>query len=470
MKQKMAGIVAVLVLTGSLLGCMAVQIPQVYQSFEPERIASGRYQPKADHFLIIMDASSSMAEYHNGWPKFEQARELVSRLNQTLPEIPVQGGLRSFGHGQCVGTAKTMLHFGMAPYATDALQAGLDKVKCAGGTSPLALALEGAATDLRQRDGKLAVIIFSDGKEMRTGAIEAANQIKQQHGANLCLYTVLMGDDPDGRKLLKEIATLGGCGFAVNGDDIASPAQMADYVKKVFLRAGQPALDSDGDGVTDRLDRCPQTPRGVQVDARGCPPDTDGDGVFDYLDKCPGTPQGVRVNAQGCPLDSDGDGVYDYQDKCPRTPRGAPVDRQGCPLDTDGDGVYDYQDKCPGTPKGAQVDARGCWVLTGVRFDSGQWELKPASRSSLDALVRILTQNPALRLEIQGHTDNVGAAAFNQQLSEKRARAVMTYLTENGIDAKRLSAKGYGLSRPAATNTTARGRAINRRVELQPLR
>jgi len=108
--------------------------------------------------------------------------------------------------------------------------------------------------------------------------------------------------------------------------------------------------DSDGDGVTDDLDQCPNTPQGTPVNSVGCPLDSDGDGVNDDLDQCPNTPKGAPVDKDGCPLDSDGDGVFDYLDQCPNTPKGAPVDKDGCPLDSDGDGVFDYLDKCPGTP------------------------------------------------------------------------------------------------------------------------
>jgi len=124
--------------------------------------------------------------------------------------------------------------------------------------------------------------------------------------------------------------------------------------------------DGDHDGVPDGIDQCPNTPVGVHVDALGCPVDSDHDGVPDYLDRCPNTPAGVLVYATGssagCPVDSDGDGVPDYLDRCPNTPKGAPVDANGCPKDSDGDGVPDYLDKCPNTPAGVAVDATGCPV------------------------------------------------------------------------------------------------------------
>jgi outer membrane protein OmpA-like peptidoglycan-associated protein len=131
---------------------------------------------------------------------------------------------------------------------------------------------------------------------------------------------------------------------------------------------GCPA-DADSDGVLNGIDQCPNTPAGATVDPMGCPHDQDGDKVFDGIDQCPDTPAGTAVDAKGCPLaaaapgalpDSDHDGVNDFIDKCPDTPAGATVDATGCPLDSDHDGVWDGVDKCPDTPAGATVDANGC--------------------------------------------------------------------------------------------------------------
>ncbi|MFP3871154.1 MAG: OmpA family protein, partial [Syntrophobacteria bacterium] len=141
----------------------------------------------------------------------------------------------------------------------------------------------------------------------------------------------------------------------------------------------------------------------------------------------------------------------------------------GCPLDSDADGVYDYLDQCPRTPRGAKVDKRGCWVIRGVQFDLGRSEVKPSSYPILDEVAEVLEKNPSLRVEIEGHTDSTGTAALNQRLSEQRAEAVLEYLVSAGISRERLSAKGYGLTRPIASNNTREGRAKNRRVELKPI-
>ncbi|MFC1841154.1 OmpA family protein [Thermodesulfobacteriota bacterium] len=227
--------------------------------------------------------------------------------------------------------------------------------------------------------------------------------------------------------------------------------------------------DSDGDGVVDRLDQCPDTPEGIKVDYKGCPMDSDGDGVYDSMDRCPDTPAGVKVDINGCPLDTDSDGVYDYLDKCPDTRRGARVDSNGCSLDKDNDGVPNRIDECPKTPRNATVNGVGCWVLDSVLFDINKSTIKPAFYPELDHVVTILNKTPKLNVEIQGHTCSLGSEAYNQTLSEKRATAIMNYLISKGIDKSRLSAKGYGESKPVQSNDTEDGRKANRRVQLDPV-
>jgi outer membrane beta-barrel protein len=149
---------------------------------------------------------------------------------------------------------------------------------------------------------------------------------------------------------------MAGAGDQINDDQ----ANIEGALGFSWLFGGEPPADTDGDGVSDRKDKCPDTPKGATVDKSGCPTDTDGDGVFDGIDRCPDTPKGDKVDATGCSQDTDGDGVNDGPDGCPNTPKGAKVDAKGCPADEDGDGVYDGIDTCPGTAKGAKVDAKGC--------------------------------------------------------------------------------------------------------------
>jgi OmpA-OmpF porin, OOP family len=138
--------------------------------------------------------------------------------------------------------------------------------------------------------------------------------------------------------------------------------------------------------------------------------------------------------------------------------------------DTDGDGVNDDLDKCPDTPKGATVDERGCWVIGAtVLFDLNKYNLKPDAIDDLDNIVGILNQNKNLKIEIEGHTCNLGSVAHNQKLSERRAGSVESYFIEKGVSKDRLSTVGYGLSMPAASNDTEEGRVKNRRVQFKPV-
>jgi len=285
-----------------------------------------------------------------------------------------------------------------------------------------------------------------------------------------------------------------------DGDGIPDRLDKCPDVKGLAKYDGCP--DSDNDGVPDNLDKCPNTPPNVKVDAMGCPIDTDGDGVPDYLDKCPtvkgpanlegcpdadndgvadindqcpNTPEGVKVDTKGCPLDTDGDGVADYLDKCPATPAGVKVDMNGCPLDRDGDGVPDYLDKCPDV-KGT-IANKGCpevkkevlevfqKALQGIQFETGKDIIRPTSFKILDNVVSIMKENMEYNLNINGHTDNVGKPDANMILSQKRAEAVKAYLVNKGVNAGRLKAFGFGDTKPVADNKTAEGRAKNRRVE-----
>jgi OmpA-OmpF porin, OOP family len=230
-------------------------------------------------------------------------------------------------------------------------------------------------------------------------------------------------------------------------------------------------LDRDGDGVLDADDKCPDTP-GIAA-LQGCP-DRDGDGIADGDDKCPDV-AGV-AKYQGCPVpDTDGDGINDENDKCPNVKGVARY--QGCPIpDTDGDGVNDEEDKCP--TRVGPASNQGCPVIAkevvdkinfaakNVFFATGSYKLLPKSFKSLDEVVKILKSDETLMIDIDGHTDAQGTDESNQVLSDNRAGAVKNYLTSKGVDASRLKSTGYGETKPVADNTTAAGRAKNRRTEM----
>ena len=245
--------------------------------------------------------------------------------------------------------------------------------------------------------------------------------------------------------------------------------------------------DADADGVCDGLDKCPNTPAGAKVDASGCPHDADGDGVYDGIDLCEGTTSGCKVDAKGCPTDSDGDGVCDGVDTCPNTPKGCTVDAVGCPTDADGDGVCDGLDRCANTPAGAKVDKDGCPIevveketqlletglirIENIHFETGKADIMTEDEPALQVVGQVLGKWPELKIEVGGHTDARGAATYNQKLSEERASSVRDYLLKNfpNLHAEQLTVKGYGESLPLVPNTNQLNMAKNRRVEFKVL-
>jgi OOP family OmpA-OmpF porin len=213
--------------------------------------------------------------------------------------------------------------------------------------------------------------------------------------------------------------------------------------------------DTDGDGIPDSIDKCPNEPEdkdGFQ-DEDGCPdPDNDGDGILDKDDKCPNEAEDKDgfQDEDGCPdPDNDGDGILDVNDKCPNEP----------------ETVNGYQDEdgCPDEIPAAVKKFTG--VIQGINFKTGSADITKDSHSVLDKTVQVLADYPDVKLEIGGHTDNVGKAELNLELSQKRAESVKTYLVGKGISADRLTAVGYGMDKPLTANKTAADKAKNRRTE-----
>ncbi len=244
--------------------------------------------------------------------------------------------------------------------------------------------------------------------------------------------------------------------------------------------------DKDGDGIPNKQDGCPEEPEDFDGyrDEDGCPdPDNDGDGLLDVDDGCPDEAEDVDgyQDEDGCPdPDNDGDGILDVDDDCPDEPEDFDgfQDEDGCPdPDNDGDGVLDGDDLCDGTPLGVPVGPDGCplapaigtgvFVLGGVAFAHGSDSLTPEAEDSLDKVAESMHAYPEVTVEIGGHTDSSGSAAFNQNLSQVRADAVRDYLIGQGIEANRLTAVGYGEDHPTVSNDTAEGRATNRRIEMK---
>lgn len=273
-----------------------------------------------------------------------------------------------------------------------------------------------------------------------------------------------------------------------------SPASKCSERRFIVEPAPKPQPgDRDGDGYPDNTDQCPDKPENFQgyEDGDGCPddPDTDGDGITDSKDVCELLKEDVDgyLDEDGCPdVDNDLDGIADANDgpngSCkddPEDPDGF-EDEDGCPdPDNDKDEVVDLEDICPLVPGVKDHSRPGCpkkpslvvvtdkeiKITQQIHFAFGKATIRPISYKVLDAVVEVLNDNPKIKIEVQGHTDDKGSDAFNKMLSQQRADSVRQYLVSHGIDASRLVAKGYGEEKPLVPNDTARNRALNRRVQ-----
>jgi outer membrane protein OmpA-like peptidoglycan-associated protein len=200
-------------------------------------------------------------------------------------------------------------------------------------------------------------------------------------------------------------------------------------------------------------DKCPDTPKGWKVDATGCPLDQDKDGVADAIDKCPDTPAGVTVDKNGCPIDTDGDGIADYLDKCPTV--AGPKENNGCPV----------------VEKTAEEKETIDMKIEPVYFDYDKSNILIIEKAKIDKLVNLLKANSNYNVNMTGNTDSKGTEEYNMALSKRRIDSVAKTITTSGIKLNRISKeKPLGETKPAATNDTEEGRALNRRVEFEVIK
>ena len=345
-------------------------------------LAAENYVKKIDNFIILVDRSGSMDDKYVGTKtkKIALAKNILERMNAMIPELGYNGGLSLAAYsGQIQG---------LEPYAAASYGASIAKVPTLIGSNPTPLGdgLKALEPALQGASGRNAVIILSDGQENQgAGAVKIASALSEKY--NVCFHTISFADPVGGNQdLLNELSAIKSCGVAVSAAQLADDAALQQFVKDVFydVAATDPcALDDDGDGVNNCLDKCPDTVKGLAVDANGCP-----------------IPDVVRLK---------------------------------------------------------------------VNFDFDKSVVKPEYHDDLAEFASYMKQQQSFTVvEIAGHTDSVGSDAYNQKLSERRAKAVRDYLVNNlGMDDKLFSSVGYGESRPIADNKTEAGRAENRRIEAE---
>ena len=311
------------------------------------QVTSGELVKKVDNFLVLLDASSTMSENtESDMQKLALAKDLIKCMNKTIPDITMNGGLRAFGPYHL----EKGLIYGMIDYTKAGLSNTVVSVDKTGGTTPIGDSIKWARTDLQKTTGKTAVILFSDGMNSMTGdPVAEAAGMKQQHGKNICIYTVLLGNDPAGKANMDGIAKAGECGFATDATALLASNAMTDFVTSVFLAKGK---------------------------------------------------MKERVS-----------------------------------------------------------------ITLHVEFDFDKDSVRPEYHSAIKKVANFLKAYPKATAVLEGHTDGTGTDEYNLNLSKKRAESIKKYLVDKfGISASRISTRGFGESKPVATNDTKEGRQQNRRV------
>lgn len=350
----------IFVLIGLLAGCAPMTTDTSFKAADLSGKLGAGYKQKVDNALIILDASSSMYDKENCNQKIMEAKNVVLNMNDTLPPLKMKTGLHVFGPSLGVNMEDSNLIYGMSDYVAADLAAAVKSVDVSGLT-PLAKPLLKSVADLKDSKGQIAVIVISDGLDTyNQSPVEAAEALKNAYGDRVCIYTVLVGDSPVGKKVMEDIAAAGKCGFATTAAAVSTSQGMADFVEQVFF----------------------------------------------------------EKEAAKKPVVS------------------AP----------------------PAAEKTITMDLK-------VLFDFDKDIIRPRAEDKLDSFGTFMKQHPKTTAVLEGHTDNYGSEAYNEGLSLRRAESVKKYIVGKfAIDPARLTTKGYGYSRPVATNKTSEGRQQNRRV------
>ena len=350
-------LVCAVMLTALLAGGCAMKSCQVpFSAADLSGRLNQGYVQKVDTALFIIDASSSMFDTYQGRAKLDLAKNVLLHMNETIPPLDMQAGFHVFGPVLGPNFQASKLVYGMSPYNSAELSVAIQEVQV-GGLTPLSRPLTESVATLQGSKGRIAVILVSDGKD--TGGIspvQAAENLKKAYGDRICIYTIAVGDDADGKKTLAAIATAGGCGFATSASELETTQAMSEYVEKVFF------------------------------------------------------------------------------------------------------------DKAA-VKQAAQAISKTVTVNLDVKFDFDKATIRPRAEGKLLEFGRFLQEHPKTTAVLEGHTDNFGSASYNEGLSLRRAESVKKYLvTKFNISPSRLTTKGYGFSRPVASNKTEADRQKNRRT------
>ena len=283
MKKFVWNLLLVFLAVASIFGCQAHKAGLVNPAYQPQDLngplQAGDFVQKVDNFFVVLDSSGSIDETYRGYSKFAITNDFLHRMNMSIPDLDLTAGMRSFGATRNPFADKTRLIYGPTTYTKEGFQSALDSVRWGGGESPAEMAIDAASDDMYSFKGKTAFIFVGDGEYAGNDPVAAVKRLKDRYGDNLCVYSVLVGSEGAASvDTMQAIADAGGCGFYRSAKYLESPQALSNWVKRVFLaevvrKAEETVVfvgDSDGDGVTDDIDQCPDTPAGASVNDKGC--------------------------------------------------------------------------------------------------------------------------------------------------------------------------------------------------------
>jgi OOP family OmpA-OmpF porin len=330
-----------------------------------------------DQLVVLVDTSSSVSKT----TLFQDQKALVESFARSMPDGQYETSTIAFGGFKRETSAP-------APFQRDRVVRETEEISHLSEGTPIHRVIAEAGQLLEGKSGRAALLLYTDGlitdeigRDVESQlALDALAAVEESYDGTVCLHSVQVGDDPDGAAFLRRLADATSCGSYRRQESVASVAALYDFERDVLVGPAPPAVAA-------------------------------------------------------------------------------------APRDLDQDGILDMSDLCPNTPRGVEVDSRGCWALTAL-FDTDSATLKAEATAELDRVAERLGTIPDVRIRLDGHTDSTGPDAYNLSLSKRRADAVRSYLVNAGVDAARLESEGFGETKPAADNSTAEGRQINRRTEV----
>ncbi|MEA3471670.1 MAG: OmpA family protein [Thermodesulfobacteriota bacterium] len=478
-----------------LIGCGAKKrIPRFRPVDLTKELQDGKYVKKVDNLLIIIDESSSMSDSYMKKTKFAVAKNVIDNINRCLPEMELKIGLRNFGRNVSPFKEETALLYGLTDFDRKEFGDVVKKLEKGMGRSAMIFAINGAAEDLKEAAGGIAVVIVSDWKNSEEFSIKAAENMKNLYGDRICIYTIMVGENEDGKKRMEEVAKAGYCGFPKNSVQLASGRQMAGFIKKVFLKKAPPKVE-----VVKETPPPVEEPAPVFVEQVMFTATLKADVLFDFdsaelkpgaeeeLDRITTTlsnyPE-ISIRIEGH-TDSRGSESYNQglSERRAVAVKNALVQTGIDPSRIEAIGLGESQlistddalnrrvnivtvpipaeEPIPSPPAESKKAAFTATLKSDVLFDFDSADLKPGAGKDLDSIATALHNYPETLIRIEGHTDSLGPDAYNKYLSEKRAAAVKDALVQMGIDPARIEAIGLGESKLISPK-----HSLNRRVNI----